>query len=91
MHTVISYDIVDDRRRTRLHKALKHLGDPVQKSVFECFLSKTELLKIQKIVAAIIDIKTDQVRYYYLCESCSKKIEAIGVSTILTNPKMFVI
>lgn len=91
MHVVISYDIVDDKIRTKLHKTLKHFGNPVQKSVFECFLSKTETIKIQQLVAGIIDSKIDQVRYYRLCQNCSKQIETIGFTNLLTNPKIFVL
>lgn len=91
MHIVISYDVVEDRIRSKLHKTLKHFGSPVQKSVFECFLSKTELVKVQKLVKDIIDDKTDQVRYYRLCEACSKQIETSGISILLTNPKTVVL
>lgn len=34
MH-VLAYDVTDDRRRTKLHTALKDFGTPVQRSVFE--------------------------------------------------------
>ena len=36
MFYVVSYDIVDDARRTRVHATLKDYGTPVQYSVFEC-------------------------------------------------------
>lgn len=35
---VISYDIVDDRKRTKTVDTLKDYGRRVQKSVFECCL-----------------------------------------------------
>lgn len=33
---VIVYDISNNKRRTKLHTALKNYGSPVQYSVFEC-------------------------------------------------------
>ena len=38
MNTVITYDIVGNKRRTRFHKFLKELGIRSQYSVFECRL-----------------------------------------------------
>ena len=40
---VIAYDIPDDRRRTKVHQILMGFGKWTQYSLFECFLSKTEL------------------------------------------------
>ena len=35
---VVAYDISDNRRRNRLYKLLHGFGDPLQKSVFLCWL-----------------------------------------------------
>ncbi|MEX0269390.1 CRISPR-associated endonuclease Cas2, partial [Leptolyngbyaceae cyanobacterium UHCC 1019] len=39
MHLVISYDISEDKRRTKIHKILKSYGQWMQFSVFECDLT----------------------------------------------------
>lgn len=71
---LISYDIVDDRKRYRLHKLLKNYGQRNQYSVFECDIDEkkyTELLyKINKFK---IDIG-DSVMIYPLCYNCNRKI-----------------
>ena len=36
MHILISYDISEDKRRTKIHKMLKSYGQWMQYSVFEC-------------------------------------------------------
>jgi len=36
---LVTYDIENDRRRTKIHKVLEGYGISVQYSVFECFLS----------------------------------------------------
>lgn len=38
MLVVVSYDVREDRRRTRLAHTLKDFGERVQLSVFECRL-----------------------------------------------------
>src|SRR4051812_32419175 len=80
MFIVVAYDISHDRRRTRLHKALKMFGTPVQESVFECHLSPPQVLQMRQVVSKHIDSRVDQVRYYYLCELCSKRTEATSAS-----------
>jgi CRISPR-associated protein Cas2 len=45
MFYLVSYDIPDDRRRTRLAKLLKDYGGRVQYSVFECLLNQELLIK----------------------------------------------
>jgi len=40
---VVSYDIVDDKRRTKLAKKLCDFGKRVQYSVFECDLDEDSL------------------------------------------------
>ena len=91
MLVAVAYDIPDDRRRTRLHKALKHYGTPVQESVFECFLSPREILNMKKMIGEVIDERTDQVRYYYLCEACGRRIEATAASRHGSNPTALII
>jgi CRISPR-associated protein Cas2 len=79
MYLVVSYDIRDDRRRTRVHQTLKNFGERVQYSVFECDLTKEQILRLQHIVKKIIDADADDsVRYFFLCDSCKGKIERIG-------------
>ena len=52
MFILISYDISDDKKRTRLAKRLKDFGPRVQKSVFEADVKTEELnkLKINDII-----------------------------------------
>ena len=46
MLIVVSYDVPDDRRRTRLAHILKDFGERVQYSVFECRLDERALRDI---------------------------------------------
>lgn len=79
MYLVVSYDIRDDRRRNRVHKTLKNFGERIQFSVFECSLSKEQVLRMQHALKRIIkEEEYDSVRFYFLCDGCRDKIERIG-------------
>jgi CRISPR-associated protein Cas2 len=49
---VVAYDVPEDRRRARLHKALKHFGTLVQRSVFECFLTARQLEQMKRVIVS---------------------------------------
>ncbi|BAZ29225.1 hypothetical protein NIES4074_16640 [Cylindrospermum sp. NIES-4074] len=42
MFIVVSYDISEDKRRTKIHSVLKGYGQWMQYSVFECDLTPTQ-------------------------------------------------
>jgi CRISPR-associated protein Cas2 len=79
MYVVVSYDIHDDKRRTRVHKMLKNFGERIQFSVFECDLTKEQILRMQHVLKPIIKEEDhDSVRFYHLCDGCKAKIDRIG-------------
>jgi CRISPR-associated protein Cas2 len=79
MYLVISYDIKDDRRRLKIHKALKDYGTWVQYSVFECQITRKEFLLLRHRLKKLLgDDGDDSIRFYGLCEECKEKIERIG-------------
>ena len=77
---VVAYDIPDDRRRTKVHRILMGFGKWTQYSLFECFLSKKELVLLQSKLAPHLVAKEDSVRFYPLCANCVEKVETIGGS-----------
>jgi CRISPR-associated protein Cas2 len=90
MYLVISYDIKSDRRRTKIHKALKSYGSWIQFSVFECDIEKKEYLRLKhRLEQLICPDDEDSVRYYFLCEECKRKIERIGGITPPKNGSIF--
>jgi len=78
MFVVVSYDIADDRKRSRVLKILKDYGTHVQKSVFECKIDEAQYLKLREKITEFIDPDTDSVRYYELCARCRRAIEFVG-------------
>lgn len=80
---VIAYDIEDDRRRRQVAKLLEGCGVRVNKSVFECLLSDTQLDRLKSRLGR--QVKTgDSLLYYTLCRSCIEKVQrkgAVGLPT----------
>jgi len=83
---VVTYDIPNDRRRTKLHKTLRNYGTPVQYSVFECLVDDKELARMQTAVKRIIKPRLDDVRYYFLCGACQKRIQTTAAGKEVAAP-----
>jgi CRISPR-associated protein Cas2 len=75
---IVSYDIPDDRRRTRIHSALTGFGTWVQYSVFECFLDRKQRLLLEARLLKEIHQREDTIRIYGLCGACQPKVEVLG-------------
>ena len=60
-HYLVSYDVSDDKRRTRIFKTLHGFGDHAQYSVFFCELSDHELVRLRTKLRSAIHHKEDQV------------------------------
>ncbi len=91
MFWVISYDIVDDRRRLRLAKLLTDYGHRVQKSVFECRLDDRRFLALKKQIEGLIDHQEDSVRYYSLCGRCQRAVEVSGWGTVREEEEVVIV
>lgn len=78
MYVVIAYDIVADRRRRKLHKALQGWLEHVQKSVFEGELEDARFPQLLDRIRGVIDFEEDTVRVYRLCLRCRPQTEVIG-------------
>lgn len=75
---IIAYDIPDNRRRAKVHKVLSGFGTWTQYSLFECFLSKKELILLKSKLAKHVEDTQDSVRFYPLCAACLDKVETVG-------------
>lgn len=84
MFLVVSYDIVDDKKRAKIANILKDYGRRVQYSVFECELSKKVLRKMVKELLEHVELEKDSIRLYRLCRECKSNIEAYGIGTSYT-------
>ena len=89
MHIVITYDIANDKRRTKIHKVLSSYGQWMQFSVFECSLSETEYARLRNRLNKLIKPEEDSIRFYFLCGCCQKKVERIGGEAVRDETVFF--
>lgn len=90
MFYIVSYDIQDDRRRTRTAKTLLDFGTRVQYSVFECIMDDTLLEKLVVRLREIADDE-DSIRIYALCAKCEASVKIIGRGKITKDEDVFII
>ncbi len=91
MLTVISYDVVDNRRRTKVSNVLKDFGARVQLSVFECRLDLEQLEVMARRLGKVIDESKDSVRIYRICKECAPKIMILGTGVVTEDPEVYVV
>ncbi|MBI4770975.1 MAG: CRISPR-associated endonuclease Cas2 [Chloroflexi bacterium] len=88
---VVVYDISDDRRRTKLHKALLDYGTPVQYSVFECWLTAEQVKAMRARVKKVIRPRKDHVRFYFLCAACAARVETTRAGEVTKVEEVIVV
>ena len=91
MLIVVSYDVPDDRRRTKLAHSLKDFGVRVQYSVFECLLEPAQVEALRSRIGRLIDPAEDRVRIYRFCQDCGTKTEVLGPGKLTEDPEAYVL
>lgn len=77
MRLAVTYDISDNRIRTRVFRILESYGAWKQYSVFELEISDVQRLEMEAKIKSVIN-PGDKVRIYELCERCVGAIVEIG-------------
>ena len=79
---LVIYDLPDtsaaNKRRNRLHKLLSGYGKWTQYSVFECFLTSVQFVKLQHKIEKLIQPAEDSVRIYVLDAGALKRTITYG-------------
>lgn len=78
MFVVVAYDIVDNKKRSKMSNLLLDYGRRVQRSVFECDLDGKNLGQMMEEITDCIDTEEDSLRIYHLCQSCLSRMELYG-------------
>lgn len=65
---LVAYDIPDDRRRTKVMKALMRMGRRVQYSVFVVQRGSAEM--VEAVLRPLIVLADDDVRIQVICGAC---------------------
>lgn len=75
---VVCYDISDDRRRAKVHAVLSGFGTWTQFSLFECYLTRQQVLMLRARLAEAMNQREDSVRLYALCDTCRERVAVLG-------------
>jgi len=83
MLVLVTYDVNTETPagRKRLYQVSKqclNYGQRVQHSVFECLIDPAQLVSLRNSLEAIIDPKTDSLRFYHLGDNWRGRVEHIG-------------
>ena len=83
MIVVVAYDVSTEspegrRRLRKVADACQAYGQRVQKSVFECSLSETQLLQLENRLLGIVNLTEDRLRIYRLLEPRGRYIRIHG-------------
>lgn len=74
---VIAYDISNDKRRRKIVTCLEKYGTRINKSVFECMLTKAQLNIVIEELEMISIVKFDSIAIYPICAECYAKAKYI--------------
>lgn len=85
---LVSYDIPEDRRRTRVMKTLKDFGAHVQYSVFECQLEDNELQTLHRKLRKLVK-PGDSIRFYFIGKDDVRRIEVLGGGQVTVDQNIF--
>ena len=75
---LVIYDIVDNKRRSRMVKCVERYGVRVQKSAFEAFLSKNNYERFVEEKSRLIDLDTDSLLIFLLADHTSVRSWGVG-------------
>ncbi len=87
---IVSYDVVDDSRRTKLAKDLLDYGSRVQYSVFECRMDEGQLSELKHRVAGLVE-EEGSLRIYVICRACEKTIEVLGHGEVMQDKDVYIL
>ncbi|ASS38486.1 CRISPR-associated endonuclease Cas2 [Mogibacterium pumilum] len=85
---LIIYDIIDNKRRTKMVKLLESYGTRVQRSAFEALINKSQYIKIIEGIKKIIS-NEDNVRIYRL--NSSNEVLLLGESYSVYEEEVIVV
>jgi CRISPR-associated protein Cas2 len=78
MFVIISYDITEQYRITKVRKILKKFLTWTQNSLFEGDIQESKLAKCLALINKIIDKDTDSIYIYKITNSNNIKKEVLG-------------
>lgn len=83
MMVLVTYDVdtktaEGQKRLRRAARLCENYGQRVQNSVFECIVDPSQMAILKHKLSELIDHEKDSLRFYYIGNNWSKKVEHIG-------------
>lgn len=78
MFWIVSYDIPNDKRRSKVAKILEGYGQRAQYSVFECEINDEQREKLEQLLKREIDAAEDDIRFYPMNRADLKRVRLLG-------------
>jgi len=91
MLVLVVYDIPEDKRRNQLATFLEGQGRRVQKSVFECYMSLSEMKQLHQQIAKRVKPEEDNVRLYWITADALRRTLTIGSEPPEPPPESYII
>ena len=91
MNFVVTYDISNNKLRTRISRLLENNGERIQESVFE--IAGIDKILWQRCYTSLkaFDLgETDSIRIYSICEKCRKSAEVFGEGIAFHEPEVYI-
>ena len=82
MLVVVVYDIINDKRLSKISKLCSKYGQRVQNSVFECQIDYSQFLQFKAKLKKIINKNEDSIIFYNLGNTFQNNVEVLGKSKI---------
>jgi len=86
---IIAYDIADEKRLNRVRHLLKGYSTGGQKSVYECFLTESELNYLVEELSYLIDERFDRIHIIQVDRRA--RIYLLGIALPPKDPAYFYI
>ena len=86
---LVCYDVPDDRRRTRMAKALSQLGTRLQLSVF--LLEDRTVIEVTRLLLPLLDEEVDNMCIQPLCATCAGKPVLLGRARQSQRPDNYLV
>lgn len=91
MFILVAYDIAQPKRLRKVALTLEDYGTRVQRSLFECLVDGSHMVRLAHELRLIIDDQEDSVRYYRLCQTCQNSLYILGQGATTSDPDLYII
>jgi CRISPR-associated protein Cas2 len=79
---LVAYDISRDSARAQVAAYLQQWGDRIQRSVFICAISNSDLTVVTQRIATMINPDTDAVHLLPVCGTCWSRTIVLGQADV---------